>query len=54
MFLCKNCHNHKQHFGAEMESFGPCEICGKVKLCIDCHRNICRPPKRPKRPKSVR
>ena len=41
MFLCPDCHK-KTKCQAEfieglMPSHGPCESCGKVSSCLDCH-----------------
>src|SRR3989344_940946 len=43
MFICKPCMKDDQHFDFHMmKSRGPCEICGKTKVCADCH---CPPDK---------
>ena len=42
MFLCDDCHDADAHL-ALFRSKGPCEGCGKVKICIDCHYPDCRP-----------
>lgn len=39
MFLCEKCHKDS---GCKVtwhpRSKGPCEDCGKVKICYDCHK----------------
>jgi hypothetical protein len=46
MFLCDKCHDASKH-GSAFRSFGPCEGCGRVAACIDCHQQTCKPkPKR--------
>lgn len=49
MFLCKDCHdrifegskhkwsNHPEAITGFGISYGPCEECGQVRECIDCH-----------------
>ncbi len=49
MFLCDKCHDPNKHFGHN--SYGPCESCGKVSNCIDCHYGKCDAPKAAKKSK---
>ncbi len=39
MFLCENCHTHGDDI-CELEklsqSYGKCEDCGQVRICVDC------------------
>lgn len=44
MFLCDACHDASKHVDL-FRSRGKCEGCGKVAACIDCHRQVCNPPK---------
>lgn len=50
MFLCDDCHNPANHVGL-FRSRGPCEGCGKVAACIDCHLRNCMPPQPTNEPK---
>ena len=39
MFMCKRCHdrNEKHDFGDHLcSSFGPCEVCRRQGMCVDC------------------
>ena len=41
MFLCPDCHKEtkcqREFIESLMTSRGPCESCGKVSSCLDCH-----------------
>ena len=39
MFMCKHCHDrHEKHeFDDHISgSFGPCEVCRGLEMCVDC------------------
>jgi hypothetical protein len=44
MFLCKDCHDETAHPDEWGRSLGRCEECGKLRVCIDCHRGLCLNP----------
>jgi hypothetical protein len=40
MFMCKACHEKDEYcrwgFESHSRSQGPCEVCRKVAVCVDC------------------
>jgi len=36
MFICQECLGHK---ALACESYGPCEVCHKTKMCYDIHHS---------------
>lgn len=56
MFLCDSCHGKGCPYcdwihdigGAMGRSRGPCESCGKIRVCIDCHCRNHKPKKEKK------
>lgn len=42
MFLCDDCHKGCTCF-AFSKSYGSCEGCGKMRVCLDCHGSS-KPP----------
>jgi hypothetical protein len=49
MFLCQKCHQHDKCFSGVFLSHGPCESCGEIGDCADCHNYApdaaCNPPR---------
>lgn len=38
MFICEECHKGNCDYVHFSGSVGPCEVCGKQKVCHDCHK----------------